>query len=544
MEHKRAVVYARVSTTEQGKGYSLQTQAASCQAYALDRGYEILAEFSDQHTGTEIDRPGLNQLLQFVTSETVHVVIVHDLDRLSREPAYQAIIEMELASSGVKIEYVLGQYEDSPEGDLTKMIKSAIAKYENRQRVERGRRGKQGRARAGYVIATGARAPYGYRYVSEPHKGWLVIDEAEAEVVRQIYTWILEGQTCYAIARTLYEQHILTRGDLHEAVVKKAQPGAWSPSTVRRIIVSETYKGTWYYGKTRRQKVNGKVVQRKIPKSEWIAIDVPAIVDADTWQRAQEKLTVNRQQARRNTRRKYLLRGLVFCRCGRRWTGRYKNHLKRAYYRCPKTEATRWMGFCDMPGGIRQEKLEDAVWHKVTEALLNPVNLRTELSLRRTEREARLEDKQNQVTAIQEELAEVERKLGVLLDQVLVSGFPESVVQERKDVLLARRKHLLTEVKRLQPEPEPSYPSVDDEEGLIHFAEHIQDTLQYVDFDAKRRVLEMLQVRVDVVSQDTIKLSAMIPFRQESVTDLSVEQDVNSSDAHQSDGSIARISSG
>ena len=196
-----------------------------------------------------------------------------------------------------------------------------------------------------------------------------------------------------------------------------------------------------------------------------------------------------------------------------------------------------------MPGGIRQEKLEDAVWHKVTEALLNPVNLRTELSLRRTEREARLEDKQQQMTAIQEELAEAERKLGVLLDQVLVSGFPESVVQERKDVLLARRKHLLTEVKRLQPESEPSYPSVDDEEVLIQFAEHIQDTLQYVDFDAKRRVLEMLQVRVDVVSQDTIKLSAMIPFRQESVTDLSVDQDVNSSDAHQSDGSIARISS-
>ncbi len=376
MKTKQAVVYARVSTVEQGKGYSLQTQLESCKAHAQERGYTVVAEFTDQHTGTEIDRPGLNQLLQFVVAEAVDVVIVHDLDRLSREPAYQAIIEMELASSGVNVDYVLGQYADTPEGDLTKMIKSAIAKYENRQRVERSRRGMQGRARSGYVIATGARAPYGYRYVSEPHKGWFVVDEEEARVVRQIYTWILEGQTCYAIARMLHEQHILTRGDLHDAVMKKAQPGAWSPTTVWSIVVSETYKGVWYFGKTRRQKVHGKTVQRKIPKEEWIAVDVPAIVDDDTWQRAQEFLVNNKQKAKRNLRRQYLLRGLVFCRCGRRWTGRYKNHLKRAYYRCPVTKKERWMGSCDMPGGIRQDKLEDAIWHKVSDALLNPDNLR------------------------------------------------------------------------------------------------------------------------------------------------------------------------
>lgn len=75
------------------------------------------------------------------------------------------------------------------------MIKSAISKYENHQRVERSRRGKQGSARSGYVIATGERAPYGYIYVSEPHKGWLVIDEEEARVVRQIYTWVDAGYT-------------------------------------------------------------------------------------------------------------------------------------------------------------------------------------------------------------------------------------------------------------------------------------------------------------------------------------------------------------
>jgi len=538
MQTKRAIIYARVSTVEQGKGYSLQTQLESCNAYAQEQNYTVVSEFTDHHTGTEIDRPGLNQLLHFVANEAVDVVIVHDLDRLSREPAYQAIIEMELTSSGVRVEYVLGQYEDSPEGDLTKMIKSAISKYENHQRVERSRRGKMGRARSGYVIATGKRAPYGYEYISEAHKGWFVIDEEEAQVVRQIYTWILEGHTCYAIARMLYERHILTRGDLHDAVVKKAQPGAWSPSTVRRIVVNETYKGTWYYGKTRRKKVNGKTVQRTIPKEEWIPVDVPAIIDADTWARAQEMLTNNKQKATRNTRRKYLLRSIVFCRCGRRWTGRYKNHLKRAYYRCPVTEKERWMCSCDMPGGIRQDKLEGAIWDKVSSALLNPENLRLELAQRRAEIDAKVEDKQSEVEAIQKELNEVERKLGLLLDEILTHDFPQSMVQKRKEVLLARRQQLLAETERIHRESHSSQPSRADEDGLVQFAERIQASLQDVDFETKRRVLELLQVRVDVISQKEVKLSALLPFSKDALVDFPSDSPEKQSDTPEISGPV------
>lgn len=102
-----------------------------------------MAEFTDMHTGTEIDRPGLSELYLFVEKNIVDVLIVHDLDRLSREVGNQAIIEMEMARAGLEIEYVLGQYAKTPEGELTKNIKAVIAQYENRQRVERSRRGKE-----------------------------------------------------------------------------------------------------------------------------------------------------------------------------------------------------------------------------------------------------------------------------------------------------------------------------------------------------------------------------------------------------------------
>src|SRR5215213_3494177 len=155
-----AVIYSRVSTEEQGRGYSLPTQVDSCRKYAIEKGYKVIAEFQDMHTGTELERPGLNGLYALVEKEPVNVLLVHDIDRLSREVGNQAIIEMELGNYGIRIEYVIGQYANSPEGELMKLVKSGIAQYENRQRAERSRRGRIGKAKAGNIVC-----PQGERHM-------------------------------------------------------------------------------------------------------------------------------------------------------------------------------------------------------------------------------------------------------------------------------------------------------------------------------------------------------------------------------------------
>ena len=111
---KRAVIYARVSTVEQGNGYSLDTQVEKCQKYCDDKDYQTVKVFCDKYSGTELDRPALSELIQFVADEPIDVVVVYALDRLSREPAYQAIIEFKLQESEATVDYVLGQYDDSP----------------------------------------------------------------------------------------------------------------------------------------------------------------------------------------------------------------------------------------------------------------------------------------------------------------------------------------------------------------------------------------------------------------------------------------------
>lgn len=508
---KQAVIYARVSTVEQGQGYSLPTQLESCRNYAAQRGYSVVAEFTDMHTGTEIDRPGLIELYQFIEKTRSDVVIVHDLDRLSREIGNQAIIEMEMSRMGLDIEYVLGQYAKTPEGELMKNVKSVIAQYENRQRVERSRRGKKGRVEAGYVLMPTGRAPFGYDYISEKRKGWLRINEEQAEVVRKMYRWLIEDRiSSYAIAQKLWEEGILSKGDISTVVSKKEGPTSWSPGTVRCILSNAVYKGVWYYGKRRRYKVNGRTVQRKVPEEEWIPVKVPAIVDEDTWRRAQERLLENKMMAKRNAKRQYLLRGMVFCPCGRRRTGRYKSHLDRAYYRCPATEAEHWRDKCDYHYSHRQETLEEAVWNKVYKFLLEPENLIAEIELRRAEAETDVERKTRRLVAIADAVAEVDRQMAILLDQVLISGFTQSILDQKKRQLIQKRADLEVEERRITTELNDLTVTPGQEAELISFAQEMRDTLGDLSFENKRRVLELIRLRVDVLSRTQVRISGVI----------------------------------
>jgi site-specific DNA recombinase len=251
-----AVIYARVSTDEQGRGYSLPTQIEACRKYAIDRGYRVLKEFTDDYTGDSIDRPGLNDLREFVSSHSIEKVIVYCVDRLARKLVFQLLIDNEFEEIGIRMEYVLGQYEDTEEGRLYKQIQASVAEYEKGKIQERCKRGKRGKAQSGHVLC-GCRPPYGYIVRSEPHKSWLEIDEKEAKVVRMVFNWYVDGEggsgplSIQNIALRLTKMHIPTRGDKVRHVAKKKGNGVWTAGMVRHILLNQTYIGVWHYGKTK-----------------------------------------------------------------------------------------------------------------------------------------------------------------------------------------------------------------------------------------------------------------------------------------------------
>ncbi len=120
---------------------------------------------------------------------------------------------------------------------------------------------------------------FGYSYDKETKK--LVINEAEARVVRRIYDMYSGGHSLNRIATILNEEKIKPRN--------KTGKG-WVPSSVRIILLNPMYKGTLI--------VNRHCHISDIAKADMskaIIISVPPIVLEAQWVRAQEHLEHNKQ---------------------------------------------------------------------------------------------------------------------------------------------------------------------------------------------------------------------------------------------------------
>src|SRR5687767_14020609 len=165
MTPQHAAIYARVSTEDQGKGFSIPTQIEACQKLADHEGYTV-AEASvlvdEGISGTTMDRPNLRKLRDLVNTHAIAAAIVYDPDRLSRNLGHQLLLAEEFERADVKLLIVSHPMEQGPEGWLFFQMRGALAEYERAKLLERTQRGRLGRAKAGYV--NGGRVPLGYRY--------------------------------------------------------------------------------------------------------------------------------------------------------------------------------------------------------------------------------------------------------------------------------------------------------------------------------------------------------------------------------------------
>src|SRR5881397_1376153 len=323
---RMAAIYARVSSEQQREENTIASQTASLIEFAKSNNLEVPEEwvFEDQgYSGATLERPGLERVRDLAAEGQIQVMLAYSPDRLSRKYAYQILLIEEFARHGVETVFVKSPQGDSAEDQLLVQFQGMIAEYERAQILERSRRGKRHRARAGEISVLSG-APYGYRYIrksDDAPASYAVID-TEARVVRQVYEhYTGTGWSIGAITRWLNDQRVATR-----------KPGArWERSMVWAMLRNPAYRGAACFGKTRvatRQRVTRPLRMRggtatrdsanhERPREEWIEIPVPALIDEPTFARAQELLHENKVRSRRRTIAPSLVQGLVSCRrCG------------------------------------------------------------------------------------------------------------------------------------------------------------------------------------------------------------------------------------
>jgi len=104
-----ATIYARFSSDRQSDK-SIEDQVRLCRERAVAQGWRVASVHSDYAiSGALRDRPGLNALLSEVSAGGIDVVLVEDIDRLSRDQEHMAGIRKRLGFSGVALQAVWGE---------------------------------------------------------------------------------------------------------------------------------------------------------------------------------------------------------------------------------------------------------------------------------------------------------------------------------------------------------------------------------------------------------------------------------------------------
>ena len=517
-----AAIYARVSSDKQREESTIASQTAALIEFARSRGYQVPTEwvFEDEgYSGASLVRPGLERVRDLAAEGQIEAVLVHAPDRLSRKYAYQILLIEELARHGVDIVFMKAPRAATAEDQLLVQFQGMIAEYERAQILERSRRGKRHRARQGQVnVLSGA--PYGYRYVrkSDDAAARYEIVATEADIVRTVYDhYTVAGMSIGAITRVLNERGVPTRKRISR----------WERSTVWAMLRNPAYKGTACFGKTAtapRQRITRPLrlrgggardsAHREQPRSEWIEIAVPAIVDEETFARAQELLAQNKKLAPRRTVAPSIVQGLVSCsKCGyalsRTSTRTSARNIH--YYRCLGSDAWRRLGgpVCDNRP-VRQDLLDQVVWTEVVRLLEDPGLIQSELDRRLTA--ARTADPARQREKLLcRELTRTRKTMDRLLTAYQEELLSLDELRRRMPELRQRERALQTELRSILDQISDRAVYLRLAETLSCFLARLRTSADTLDIQERQRIVRLV-IKEILIGDETIVIRHSIPL--------------------------------
>lgn len=179
-----------------------------------------------------------------------------------------------------------------------KVVRNVNPPIVTQEMFDKAARSKETRERQGELKR--GQAPYGYQW--DPRKkGYLMIDEEAAAVVRRIFAMKIQGKRMREIAAALERERILTPTDHWIWVNRGEKPKErrhWTQDMIIGILRSEVYLGHMYYDTKRENSTSRKDL------SEWkIVKDMnPPIISQETFDRAADARMTAKKKRGINTK--------------------------------------------------------------------------------------------------------------------------------------------------------------------------------------------------------------------------------------------------
>jgi site-specific DNA recombinase len=415
---QRAAIYARFSDDKQNDR-SINDQVALCRAKAARDGFKVVSVFSDRaRSGASIHgRRGVAEMLQSAKAKQFDVLIVEELDRLSRSQSDLASIYDRLTFVGIDI---LTVHTGGRADQIQVGIRGIVGALYLTDLANKVRRGAAGNIREGKHAGGLA---YGYDVTPGKPGEWM-INPAQAAIVRRIFAEYIAGERTPSIAARLNADGIKPpRG-------KYWQPGALTGSNNRHngILGNEIYCGHLVWNRVRMIKDpdTGKRVSRPNPETEWQRADVPrlAIVSPGIFDEAAAIRASRRHAAPALRRRpKTLLSGLL--KCGSCGAGMSIKGSDRGGTRIVCTAHHNAMA-CANNRTYYLHTIEQTVLSGLRKHLVEPRAIRLFLKTYHDERKRLAANAGGRIPQLQRRLGEVTRQAARLTDVMLESHEPVS----------------------------------------------------------------------------------------------------------------------
>jgi len=388
----KAIGYARRSTDRQEE--SLDQQHRQLAEFASARGWQLVEVFSDDAiSGSELRRPGLDQLLEASERIDIEVVIAWDRNRLARpkDAIDGMLLERRLMQNGMRVVYAASGKES--DRSFTSDLISLVEHHQNgdylRKLSRDTMRGTVDRARRG--LWAGGPIPFGFDRLlldgDQPKRivrhsdegGQLVLDPDTQAVIERLpkgrpykkqdhETSTLTPSTD---ARVRAVQKMFAdcaagvpnrrlRDDLNATGLRTSRGQTFTVQTITPMLENPAYVGRCVYNRRTLSKWHrfhdGSSVERhdegveKRSPADWIVCEDawPALVDLATWEAVQARRKLSKSgklpHYRGNAMKsEYLLSGLMRCGvCGGPMSGNTQTSgkgYKTRYYTCGRHHA-------------------------------------------------------------------------------------------------------------------------------------------------------------------------------------------------------------
>ncbi|ABB55416.1 putative site-specific recombinase [Bacillus phage Gamma] len=328
MKILKYAVYVRVSTDRDEQVSSVENQIDICRYWLEKNGYEWdpnAVYFDDGISGTAwLERHAMQLILEKARRNELDTVVFKSIHRLARDLRDALEIKEILIGHGIRLVTIEENYDSLYEGgnDIKFEMFAMFAAQLPKTISVSVSAAMQAKARRGEFIG---KPGLGYDVIDKK----LVINEKEAEIVREIFDLSYKGYGFKKIANILNDKGTYTKfGQL------------WSHTTVGKILKNQTYKGNLVLNSYKTVKVDGKKKRVYTPKERLTIIEdhYPTIVSKELWN-AVNSDRASKKKTKQDTRNEF--RGMMFCKhCGEpitaKYSGRYAKGSKKewVYMKC------------------------------------------------------------------------------------------------------------------------------------------------------------------------------------------------------------------